>query len=61
MVLVFRQQQPSARRNVIARKLREFLVKILKAQAEPERLCVLEKEFAGLCHLRCRHSLQELD
>ena len=58
---VLRQQQTPARRNVIAGKLRKFLVKILEAKAEAEGLRVLEKQLAGLCDLRAGLGLQELD
>lgn len=47
----FREEQPASRRRVIARKRGEFAIEVLKAQTEAERLCVLEKEFAGLRNL----------
>ena len=61
MLVVFGQQQTAVRRDVIARKLREFFIKVLEAEAEPERLCILHKQFAGLFDLRGRLGLQEMD
>ncbi len=46
-----REQQPAVGRSVISGEAGEFLVETLKAQTEAERLCVLQKEFAGLFNL----------
>ena len=61
LVLVFGQQQSAVRRDVVARKIRQFLIEVLEAEAEAERSRVFEEKFAGLRDLRGRLGLQELD
>ena len=43
LAIVFGQQQPSLGRSVVAGKSGQFLIEILKAQAEAQGLRVLEK------------------
>jgi len=52
LTFIFRQQQAAFGGRVIAGQTCEFLVEILKAQAESERLGVLEKQFTSLRNLR---------
>ena len=40
------EQQPAARRNVVSRQGRHFLVEALEAQAEPEGLRVFQEKLA---------------
>jgi hypothetical protein len=44
----FGEKQSSARRRVIARQRGKFVIEILEAKTETERLCIFEEKFAGL-------------
>ena len=47
LVAAVRQQQAAARRRIVARQLRQFLRKVLKAQVHGQALLVLQKDVAG--------------
>lgn len=56
---IFRDQQPAFRRRIISRKAGKFLIETLKAQAEAERVCILEEKLACLSDLGRRLRLVE--
>ncbi|SPF47026.1 hypothetical protein SBA1_700019 [Candidatus Sulfotelmatobacter kueseliae] len=58
---VFGQQQAAFGRTVVARQASEFLLKILEAQTEAQRLRVFEEEFKGLGDLRSRFGLSNCE
>ena len=47
----FRQQKTAVGRGVVAGQSREFLIEVLEAEAEAERLRVFEEKFTSLCDL----------
>jgi hypothetical protein len=59
LAFIFRQQEPPIRWGVVARKLRQFLLKTLKAEIDAERLRILQKEFTRLGDLRGRLRLRK--
>jgi ABC-type uncharacterized transport system substrate-binding protein len=59
LTFVLGQQQATGWRCVLARQASEFLVEILKAQAEAQGLRVFEEEFSDLGYLGRRFCLGE--
>src|SRR5207249_5373392 len=57
LAIAQREQQAPLRRSIIARQFREFFVEALEAEAEVERLCVFEEEFADSGNLLRRFRL----
>ena len=48
LAFILSEQQASSRRRVVAGEVGEFLIEILKAQTEAERLCIFQEKFASL-------------
>jgi hypothetical protein len=59
LAFVLRQQQPPFRMSVVTGQAGDFLVEILKTQAEAEGLRVFEEEFASQSDLGGRFGLRE--
>ena len=57
--VVFRQKKAAIRCGIVARKPSQFLLEVLKAEIDAERLRILQKQFADLCDLRSRFRLPE--
>ena len=47
LIFVFGEQQAAFRGSVVAGEVGKFLVEVLKAEAETERLRILKEQFAG--------------
>ncbi|SPE24501.1 hypothetical protein SBA7_1030018 [Candidatus Sulfotelmatobacter sp. SbA7] len=59
LTLEFSQQKTATGRRVVAGQSCKFLIEVLKAEAEAQRLGVFEKKFAGLGDLGRSRRLQK--